>query len=167
MKISKAVWANPHAKQLLESAEMIEEPIYWTDKETGAPCKARIDAYTHKVGKKEVNCLIDLKTCRNAKYNAFQSDLAKWEYPCQMAHYKDAIESLRHKVERVVLIAVEAAPPYGVMCYPLSLSDISIATITVKEYLKQYKYCMDNDHWPCYPAEFENISPPEWWYKKH
>lgn len=159
--ISRAVWGNPIAAKLLMEATHKEKVASWKCRETGAPCKGRVDAYIQPRG-----FLIDIKTTRDASFYAFRSAIERYGYVCQVAHYRAGLIAAGHDVNACIIIAVENEPPYGVAIYNLINTAISAAEVLVKDYLAKWVACTQTDYWPSYNDEPQDIDLSESGYRR-
>ena len=133
-----------------------EKTIIWDDLATGAPCKARPDFVTQRMGS---TFIVDLKTTEDASPRGFSRSAYKYRYHVQAAFYLDGYEQA-HGVtpEAFIFIAVEKNPPYLVACYIYGPEDLSLARETYRANLATYLECRNSNSWPGYP---EIINPLE------
>lgn len=143
------------ASEILDGAK-VESSVYWQHEETGLLCKARPDAYHPDTG-----TLIDLKSTQDAGPK-FVRDLFSMNYHVQLAFYAMAIEAIGFTVARVVIIAVEKAPPFEVGLYELDADTIALGAHKVREFLPRYAEALKTDVWPGYPRQIQKVSPPAW-----
>ena len=122
--LAAAVSEHDHARAVLDSAPHREHSIFWfqTDVLSGrhVSCRARPDAY----GDSDI---VDLKTCLDARSDAFAKHAAKYLMNLQGAYYRAAVNAVAPaaKPRNFVLIAVESAPPHAVAVYVLEDEDLS------------------------------------------
>lgn len=146
------------ARGLLELPAENEMSLFWTDEETGLPCKARLDRVI--LGRQ----IADLKSCRNAKRNAFERECAERGYFMQPAFYRDALarEIGPESVPLLpVLIAVEKEPPFEVAVHRLSQEALDYGREQYQQALRRLAECERTGRWPGYEGEYE-INPPKW-----
>jgi len=151
-----AVRAHPLAGELIADAT-IESSIYWQDEESGVLCKARPDAYCQKTG-----TLVDLKSTLSASPREFSRSIFSMGYHRQLAFYRMALEAVGFPVNRVVLIAVEKAPPFGVNVFELEHDSLALGAHQIREFFPKYAAAKAADHWPGYSVETHKVSPPTW-----
>lgn len=115
--IANAVLSHPVAGRLLAAATHRELSAY-VDID-GLLCHARLDAYDQRKG-----VIYDLKTCQDARPEAFSKTLAN--YALQAAMYSKIMYMLSdHTVAHdFVIIAVEKAAPYGVRLYQVGANTL-------------------------------------------
>ncbi len=105
--------ANPHARQLLETAGKTERSVRWTDRETGLPLKARFDKLC------DCGLIVDLKTTADPSPEAWAKSVVNFGYHRQDALYlAGAWEALKFD-GMFVFIAVGKEPPHETVVYEL------------------------------------------------
>lgn len=90
----------------------VERPMYWTDAETRASCKGRIDAW-NQYG------IIGLKTTRKIALHAFSREAANFCYHLQWAFYHDGWLAEHGDDLPMYEIVVESTPPHDVVVYQI------------------------------------------------
>lgn len=95
---SRSILSNPYLAQAFDRG-FSEVSIFWTDPETGAPCKARLDYL-------KINTTVDLKSIRKqgTRLLAFHQMCLKaifqdYRYDVQAAHYNDGRRAARSLLE--------------------------------------------------------------------
>lgn len=137
----EALRAHASVRDLLDGATC-EHTIAWSDLVTGLDCKARPDLINGAI-------LADLKTTRSTDVRRFGSDIARFHYHGQMAHYAAGIEVLTGNApERVILIAVESSAPYDVAIFPLDPDVLQIGREIRDGLMAQLKERIETDTWP-------------------
>lgn len=139
-----AVRADPLAMKYLAMGRP-EIAMTWTDSHTGVECVGRLDWDT-RVDKHPA--IVDVKTTRNAGEFWFSRDVARLDYHLQLAYYSDGYEAAIGKAPRVVVIAVESAPPHDVVTYIVPDDVLDIGRVAYRELLEKYKACADAGEWP-------------------
>lgn len=141
--MAHAVRLHPLVKPYL-SGGLFETVIQWTDPETKLPCKAKPD---WRLDDRRI--LLDLKTCRSIDGRRFGSEVARYGYHCQLAHYSNGIyHALGWRPERVLIVAVEKDEPHDVGVFELTFEDLSIGADEVADLLRRVKDCQDSGQWP-------------------
>lgn len=138
-----AVHSHRVASQLLESGEA--ERVYkWTDLDTFAECKCRVDWQNDGV-------IVDLKTTDDASASGFARSARRFRYDVQAAFYSDGIEQATGKrPEAFIFIAVEKSPPYGVGIYTINPESIELARLKYRDNLRTWMMCKSLNKWPSY-----------------
>jgi hypothetical protein len=142
-----AILKHPLASDLLTHGEA-EQSFFWTDPQTKLLCKVRPD-YLRADG-----ICVDLKTCEDASYEAFQRSIANGRYHVQAGYFIDGVfGATQQRVDDFVIIAIEKSRPYGIMIYRLSEADIDIGR---SEYQKDLDTIVD---WNANPQKYEIVYP--------
>lgn len=155
--MSKSAYAHPEAKELLKSIAQTEQAIFWQDKETGVDCKGLLDLVSDR------GCLVDLKTTEDCRYSFFQRKAAQLHYFGQMAYYLRGALELNMGLEKAVWIVIENKAPYAVRCYYLGDLEKEKCNETINIFLRRYKVCTEQDFWPQYQDELQELSAPDWY----
>ena len=154
-RVADSVHAHPGARELLNGG-LSEVSLRWTDPQTGAPCKARIDRYRPDGG------IVDLKSAEDASPAGFARAIARYAYAAQAAHYRRGAELVAGPVPFFAFIAVEKDPPYAVGVYVLDDAAIDAAFARVAAAYERYMSCVQAGQWPAYSPLIEPITPPAW-----
>lgn len=155
--MADAVKRHPLAQPYLIGG-LFEQPITWTDPDTGLQCKARPDSMQpHR------KTLVDLKSAVSIEGRRFGNAAARYGYHCQLAHYANGIErALGWRPEHVKLIAVEKTAPHDVAVFSLTEDDIYAGHVEVCELLQKLRAHMDAKTWPGRYVEEQALQLPAW-----
>lgn len=159
LSMSRAVWANETAAEVLRSDGQNEMTVLWKDKHTKLDCKARIDRFTKLA---DWPVLLDLKTTWNASPDQFGREIAKYQYHVQAAFYVKGMKALHDVPRRFLFIAVEKDPPYATCVYELDSLSMEEGNRKANEYLLRYAHCVKHDEWPGYPDGIMEAQLPSW-----
>lgn len=107
-----------------------EMSIYWCD-EAGRRWKARPDCFTADI-------VLDLKTTRDCRPDAFKRSRERFGYDLQAAHYVDAVARLTGKVPRFAFLSVELNTPYSVWVHKLEDDEIRAARSLLDRLKRDY-----------------------------
>ena len=144
------------ASFLLETAE-IEGTLCWEDEKTGVLLKARPDIRLLS------GRIIDLKTCQDARVEAFSRNIFTYSYHVQLATYMEGVRIVHGQHGKMpVIIAVEKEPPYAVSVFQLDKVSIEIGHMEFRYAVNIYAECNRRDYWPSYPVDLQEISLPAW-----
>jgi hypothetical protein len=155
LAIRDAVHTHPVAAPLLEHGQA-EMTITWTDKDTGLPCKARMDWL-------DGADLTDLKTTRCVEARQFGRHAADLRYHCQLAFYATGLEA--NGMEPTVrIIAVENEPPYDVAVYTLGPDELWPGEVAVRKALDLVAHCRKTGEWPGRYSYEQPLQLPNWEY---
>lgn len=140
MAIRAAVVNHKAARELVRHGDN-EVSFVWRALATGLLCKGRAD---HVIG----STLVDLKTASDVRPFWFQRQADRLLYHMQLAAYRDGLETLGHKIERVVIIAVESAAPHDVVLYDLPPRTIRAGLAEWFKALQRIAWCEKQNEWP-------------------
>lgn len=122
----------------------------------GVRCKGRIDYYA------EGFALLDFKTTRCAKSEAFRRAVSNYGYHRQAAFYTDIFAAVRGVVSPFVIAAVENVAPYAAAVFAIGPKSMEIGRKEYREWLTVYAACRRTGNWPAYPDVIEDIEVPKW-----
>lgn len=155
-----AVLAHDTAGPLVRNAWALELSIEWTDAETGAPCKARLDVVP---GDRRV--VGDVKTCRRGGIARFDRDAPAYGYHAQAAHYLSGWAAVCPEAGADATwawIVVESEPPYLVAVIPCSEGLLALGASRNARRLRERLECERTGEWPGYPGVQPAIQAPRW-----
>jgi hypothetical protein len=159
VQIADAVKRHPLVQPYLQDG-VFEQSIRWVDEDTGLICKGRPDWLQEKR-----RTLVDLKTTITADARRFGAQAARLGYHCQLAMYRDGIETaLGWKPEKVCIIAVENEPPHDVGVFQVDEDTLYLARDEVKQLMLQLVACRASDSWPGRYVEEQALYLPAWVY---
>jgi hypothetical protein len=153
------VHAHPTASELLQGG-LVEASVFWTDAETGVPCRARPD-YLDLARRR----VVDIKTIRNgahATYGQVQRHCYDYAAHRQAAFAMDGLSQIGSPVDEWVLIAIESSAPYGIGVFLLSEEAIQVGRNEARAGIYRYAECLKTGAWPGYPPEPRLLSLPAW-----
>jgi exodeoxyribonuclease VIII len=152
--VTAAFFANERARLSLDGADHAEASIFWTDPDSGEPCKARPDWF-------DPEYVYDLKVSRHAGGSvAFHAYREGWMH--QSAHYAYGLRRIgfgASKGARLVVIAPKA--PHYVYTVEVKSSALDILTLDNVNTLGRMRECRESGEWPGVPEEWSVIAPPE------
>ncbi len=160
--IKNAVRSHPTAADLLSDGDP-EVTGYWQDP-VSPPilCKLRADWIN-----KAKQVIVDLKTCMDARERDFKRDVYNHGYHRQAAFYLYGVSQITRIEHRAFyFIAVEKDPPYGVAVYKASEDMILEGLKDCAKAMGIYKKCLEEDRWPGYPEEVQELGLPGWLMRK-
>lgn len=156
VSIARAVHTHPIAGALLKEPGSAEKPLQWVHHGTGVQLKARPDYLTDS-GK-----IIDVKTCTDARPDAFSRQIFQMLYFIQMGVYWRGVDEVLGLDADVVFIAVETETPYAVAVYSLEPEIVKLGAQEADRLIALYKRCYDKNDFPAYPEVMQPISLPPW-----
>ena len=155
--IANAVLAHDDAMSLLSRGKS-EQPLLWTDAETGIKCKGRTDYYRDR--------LVDLKTSAFVEVERYSKQCARLLYHCQLAFYKDGLVANGASPDMVpAMVVVESSAPYDVVVYDIPDHVINLGRDLYRRLLGRYAECMKSGVWPGVAnGQRLELILPEWLY---
>ncbi len=149
---AKAVLNDKVAKALFTGVDA-EKSIYFTHKGTGLQCKVRPDAWIGGV-------VTDLKTCKDASFDAFQRAAVGAGYFIQAAMIKQALESIGIEMQKFIFYCVEKSEAAPTTYYELDLDSLERAENEYNNLMHGIAYCMENNRWGAYQPDI--LTYPAW-----
>ncbi len=150
-----ALQAHPLAWAILSQGHS-EVTMYWTDRLTGVPCKARADKW--HPGK----LFADLKTTDDASPEGFRRSVARYSYHVQHSHYTDGALACGEPVTNFLIVAQEKEAPYAVAIYQIDAAAESRGFELRERGLQTLRECIDADTWPAYAPGITELSLAPW-----
>lgn len=139
----------PLAKKLLFGKGEVEVPLFWTDKETGEKCKAKLDRLV-KYNRRPY--IVDYKTTMAADTFHFNSSIFKMGYHFQSGMYGEGLKTVRkmRKLPGFLFVAQERKPPYSVNVIEVSEEVMNAGVAKFHSLLGKYHDCKVLDYFPGY-----------------
>ncbi len=153
-----AVWRHEVARDMLSMPGGVEVSLRWTDRETGLPCKARLD----KVCGDSPAGIVDLKTAMDEAYYPFSSSAVRYGYHRQAAWYRRGWRECGGDCGQFSLIAVEKSPPYDVAVYDMMGDDLDIIDRQLQELLRAWADCVSKGQYRGTCNTRKVLVLPEW-----
>lgn len=133
---------------------VIENSIFWEDKETGVICKTRPDIW-------RTNMTVDLKTIVSADERSFRNSVLEYGYHLQAAFNREGIlNATGNDIKTHSFICVEKKWPHLVAIYYFHQNALDSAHKMFKNALLDFKQCKETNCWPSF--ETKQISLPAW-----
>ena len=152
----------PLAKKLILGKGQTEVPLFWTDKETGEKCKAKLDRLVTYRRKKYI---VDYKTTAAADTFHFNSSIWKYGYHFQAGMYGEGVKAAlkTKKLPGFLFVAQEKKPPYSVNVIEVSEEVMNAGLAKFHQLLSKYHDCKALDVWQGYVQDVPNDSfVPGW-----
>lgn len=115
---------NPFIKWLRQWTSK-EKEIYWSEQNTGLPCKSKLDSLFKKT-------VIDLKTTSAKTENEFKRNILSFKYNRQGAFYMDAVGA-----KRFIIVGLQKQAPFNIWKIEISKTDLEAGR---KQYLQLLKH---------------------------
>jgi len=133
-----------------------ERSFYWSDEETGAPLKCRVDF----VGPRAFG---DLKTTRDPRKHAFCSDAYSRGYHLQLAMQHDACVALAGEAPPGYVIAIGSSIPYETVVYEVPDEMIENGRNDYRAALRTLAECTERNVWPGSATTIQRLDTPGWY----
>lgn len=158
--IARRVRTSPLVASYLTGARH-ELTVEWTHPATGLRCKGRLD-WIHE----PTRALLDLKTARDIGRRFFGRQAASLGYVGQLGGmYRDACRyGLGWEPARILIVAVESAPPFDLAVYQLDSQAVEAGEALVDSLLARVAECEASGQWPGAHPEVETLDVPGWYY---
>lgn len=147
---------HPKAGPMLAGGQT-EITMLWTDEETGIRCKGRADCYAP-----HYRVIIDVKTCEDARAEAFAKSIANRAYHKQDVFYTDGFTALGHGVDAFLFLAVEKTAPFNVKLHMLDDDARKRGARAVRRDMQALAACVETLEFAGYDPEINIISLPPW-----
>ena len=157
-EMARAVHAHPTARFFLDPANgPAESSLYWTDPKSGVLCRCRPDKIDHGH-----RCILDVKTTITANPRDWPRHAERYGYDAQAAMYSDGFEHVTGDRYPFIFLACEKTAPY--LCTLIALDDawMDAGRRKYEHSLRIYAQCVQEQHWPGYPADIQTIEQPAW-----
>jgi hypothetical protein len=156
VKMRDAIMANKASASVLTKGEK-ELSLFWTDEQTGADMKCRVDNYFN-------GYVVDLKTTTDASPTGFGKAVGNYGYHRQAALYSDGVEAcFGEKPKGFIFVPVEKEPPFLSAAYILDDASFQQGYDEYRELLAQYIVCKLSKNWHGYSETVNEISLPGWY----
>lgn len=158
--ISASIKSHPLAADLL-GASLGEVSIFWLDKHTNCPLKARVDILTLKDGEIYLGDLKNFTGLHDEEFIGQQ--VIRQNYMMQMALYASGIKEVLGSYPRFVYwVFIEPVKPYGCKVRRASSEHLFNIQKSFREYFERFVECSESNSWPCYSPEDELLMLPSW-----
>lgn len=129
-------WLNGDAKK--------EHTIYWTDTDSGLPCKLRLDWWMELP---ESNIVIDLKTSADASPEGFRSSVKRFRYWFQDDHYSSGVTGQNGKPTEFYFAVVDVDFPHTTALYRIDEETKRHASEKRRRTLAEIAQCHVSGDW--------------------
>lgn len=130
---------NEAAYDVMKLISSTQSSRYWTDKETGLYCMARMDMEGE-------NIIAELKSAISGEPDDFPRASLYFDYDCQGGMYLCSAEA-RHIYPEYKFIVVEKKPPYDISVFHLDSDTKKVWKDYTHHLLLSFKQCMDFRQW--------------------
>jgi hypothetical protein len=106
--------------------------------------------------------IVDLKTCVDARSDAFGRSVINFLYQVQAAFYVDVALAIDGFKRDFYWVAVEKDAPYAVSVFKASDAMLEHGRAQYKCAIALYKECASMDLWPAYSQQIQQLDLPGW-----
>lgn len=150
---------NKYANTLISDGEY-EQSYFWTDEETGEPCKCRPDIVKQI---KERHIIVDYKTTDDAETSAFMKSAIKYGYDLQAGMYSEGMKKNTGHDYMFVFLAQEKKPPYAINIVECNADFMAEGNQLFHDLLSLMHKCKVEDNWYGYmPDGVNELGLPDW-----
>lgn len=143
-KMRAAVHASRDAMELIRDGSS-EVTLEWSEEGPQGtwvlPCRARLD----HLGPRG---MVELKTTRRGTPRAWASEVARYAYHVQLAHYEAGLEDLGEVGIPMWWIVVEKSEPFDVCVYRVRRAEVEIGARLRWTWLQRVVECEASGRWP-------------------
>lgn len=108
------------------------------------------------------SAIIDVKTCVDARSDAFIRSVMTYGYAIQAAYYCDIAEAIDGHNRNFYWVAVEKEAPFAVAVYKASDAMLQYGRTQYLKAIELYKECASLDLWPAYSQQVQTLDLPGW-----
>lgn len=106
--------------------------------------------------------IADYKTTFDASSRGVISSVWKYRYHMQAAWYRALVKDLTGESLPVRFVFQEKKPPYLVSVWEATDDYIELGQADMEDAIQLYVRCRQSGIWPGYPAEIQQLTPPDW-----
>lgn len=139
-----------------------EQSLFWTDRETGVRCRARVDWLPNpRRGRRFV--VVDYKTAASADPADFSRAVDDYGYHVQHVWYLDGVRACGLADDPAfVFVVQEKKPPYLVSVCQLGPDSVALGRAMADRARRLFAECVRTGRWPGYGERVHPIDVPPW-----
>jgi hypothetical protein len=166
-EMAAAIRMHPIAGPLFDpgSEGDTELSLFWPDRSTGVPCRARPDRTTFAADGRLV--ITDYKTTVSAAPAAIERSIASYGYHCQADWYLDGARAALGEKGVFLLVFQEKTAPYLVTVVEIEAQALEIAQERNRRARRIFAECRESGIWPGYVDDIAYLGVPAWEYRRH
>lgn len=149
LAMAKAIDESPVAREFLSGE--CEQSFFWTDSDTGEPCKVRPDCLVTVSGRKYI---VDYKTTDSCADGHFEKSAKKYGYQMQSGMYREGLFENTFEDYGFVFVAQEKTAPYAVRIYKCAEDFMQEGYTQFREALGIYHECKKSNKWYGYEGYY-------------
>jgi len=106
--------------------------------------------------------IVDIKTCPDARRDAFERKIFSLGYHNQGALYAEGLLALGMSIKHYTIIAIESEAPHGIAIYRIRDEVLAAAHKENQKLKHRFEECMKSNCWPSYGERVVDIGLPQW-----
>lgn len=135
-----------------------EEPVYWTDEETGLKCKAKLDFNREGL-------VIDYKTSKSSAPEEFSKSIANFGYHRQAAFYMEAYkQKTGEQPDGFVFVVQDKGCYEDIAAFNIFDGDLELGKEENRIAMHEMAERLESGDWTTHPNKIQSIELP-YWYK--
>lgn len=154
-EVQMAIRAHPRAEFMRDGRS--EVSVYWTDEVTGVRCRMRTDFVSD-----DFPVIVDLKSCADAREEAFMRSAWNYGYAITAAWYLDGWKAATGEKRDYIFAAWEKDAPHASQWYYADSLLVEAGRERYRRLLKTYADCRRTGAWPAYSEHLLPLVPPAW-----
>lgn len=162
LAMAESIRSNESIRPYLYGDGTNERTLIWDDPDTGLACKGRLDRVADDV--RGMRVLADVKSARSLDERTFTRALVDLGYHGQAAFYADGLAARGEPVDKVVILAVESAPPFDSGVFVLDEDALYAGQCLYRKHLDRLAECRASGKWPGRFQHEHILRLPEWAY---
>lgn len=153
---------HPRISDMLSIPSSRELTLFWTDEETGLPCKARIDWWTSPTERTH-GVYVDYKTARSIKGHLWSKQFEDLGYWFSAGWYGDGIVATGLDRSPLPLwIAQEKDKTFQCRIFECDSQIIEYGRYLSRDLLRGFAQCVAEDRWPGVHTNNVMVTPRPW-----
>lgn len=164
LAMAAALTAHPFAGKLFNADRgQPEQSLFWHDPRTGIFCRARLDWYPVRGGRRLI--VPDYKSAASAEPSSFARSFHSFGYFLQAWWYLAGVKALGLSGDAepaFVFVVQEKTAPYLVTVFEPDADALRAGRSQMREALDVYAECQRTGEWPPYSTGIELVSLPAW-----
>ena len=149
--------SHPRMAALLAAGSHAEVTVRWKDPETELECKGRWDLWTPSY-----RVILDLKSTRDARLEAFSRDMERYGYHDQCAMYLDAARALGIDPGPFLFAVGKKVAPYLRAIYSPREEAVERGARRIRRKMRAFAKCIETERWPGLPEDIQGVDLPRW-----
>lgn len=162
--MADALRQHPVAGPLADPGNVhVEQSLFWQDEPTGVWRRSRPDILPRRLSSRGRLVLADYKTAISADTESVEKAMHRYGYYIQAANAVAGAQALGlADTVAYLLIVQERTPPHLVHVVEPDAGALRAGAIDMRRALEIYARCAEENVWPGYETEIEQVGLPTW-----